>query len=63
MTTALAALAVYLYAFGVVMARALAQDLQHGPIRTGRAWRNILLWPVVIPFAWAGDVYDWYRDR
>lgn len=53
-----------LYVIGFIGLRATAQDVQQSKLKTWRAYRNLLLWPVVIPFGAAGDLYDWLRgDR
>jgi hypothetical protein len=47
-----------LYGVGCVGHHAMARDLQRKPIRTRRAWINILLWPLTVSYGKAGDIYD-----
>jgi hypothetical protein len=52
------ALVLVLYGVGCVGHHAMARDLQRKPIRTRRAWINILLWPLTVSYGKAGDIYD-----
>ena len=52
-----------LYVISLIGLHAVARDLQQAPIRTLRARLSLLFWPITIPIAWAGDLYDALASR
>lgn len=54
---------VTLYLTGLVGLHDVVCDLQGGPIRTWRAWAGLVFWPLMVPIAKIGDLYDAWMDR
>ncbi len=50
--------AIAFYLIGCVGLHATARDLNRGPIKDKRAWINLFLWPIMIPWAKAADLFD-----
>ncbi len=51
-----------LYVIGVVGLNAMSRDCSTVPRRV-RTYVNIVFWPVVVPFAFVGDCYDYFRGE
>lgn len=56
-------IAIALYVIGFVGLRATVQDAQRSALKTWRAYRNLMLWPVLVPIGAVGDFYDWIRGN
>lgn len=56
-------IAIWLYLAGLVGLTMTSRDIQGHFNRTLRSWVNLLLWPVTIPFAGLGDLYDHLQGR
>lgn len=52
-----------LYVIGLVGLHAMVCDISLGHPKEWRSRLNIICWPVTIPFAAAGDVYDRLRHN
>lgn len=53
---------IWLYVLGFVGLRAMAQDLNEGPLSWSHI-RRLAFWPFVVFAAWIGDVADWFIEK
>lgn len=54
---------VALYILGCIGFHDMARDLQGGPIRQWRSWRNLFLWPITFTAMKSADIYDHLTTR
>lgn len=56
-------IAIALYFIGAVGFHVMATDINKGPIRSKLVRARLLIWPLVIVYGTAGDLWDKARGR